>query len=151
MGAHKSGIPLGAELDLWLRKLTDEELATTKADLEEDIGMIKSQIQEARARAASSGDYSDADWYRRANGAQRVKAVQFNACCREQGRRRRETANRNRASLGNNPWESAFCKAARELLKPETFESLSRRAHEIVEDRRALMMAVELGGQDVGT
>lgn len=80
----------GADLDLALRALSDDEIVALKLDLQEDLGEIKEQLRQARVRAATTGSYSDSDWYSRANGAHRVKANQYNAACVEQGRRRRE-------------------------------------------------------------
>jgi hypothetical protein len=129
----------GSDLDAELRAMSDDELQQLKLDLQEEISSIKGQLIEARARVHVTGQYSDSDWYRRANGAQRVKGNQYNAACAEQGRRRRELADKRRASLGENPFERAFVKAARELLSEDRFAYISRRAWEIADEAAAAM------------
>ena len=89
-GVEENEIPAGGvDLDNYLKGLSDEALLVLKSDVQEDIGEIKEQLSEARARVHVTGKYADGDWYRRAMSAQRIKANQYNAACVEQGRRRR--------------------------------------------------------------
>lgn len=119
----------GVDLDAYLRQLDDESLTGLRLDLQEDLGEIKDQLRDARAKVHISGVYSDNDWYRRAMGAQRVKANQYNAACAEVGRRRKRfTVER------ESTWERAFVNAAKERLTGAQFNELVARAHEIQQE-----------------
>lgn len=119
----------GAALDNYLRQLDDDSLTALRLDLQEDLGEIKAQLGEARSNVHISGVYSDNDWYRRAMGAQRVKANQYNAACAEVGKRRKKVSVEREGS-----WERAFVNAAKEKLTGAEFNALVTRAHEIQQE-----------------
>jgi hypothetical protein len=54
-----------------LEELDREGLLDLQAKVCESLDAIKTQLDEAKANAAQNGNYSDADWFRRAQSAQR--------------------------------------------------------------------------------
>jgi hypothetical protein len=146
--ADEHDVPTGgSDLDDFLRGLSDEDIVELKLDLQEDLGDIKEQLSAARRLAASTGNYSDSDWFRRAESAQRVKANQYNSCCAEQGRRNREHREKNiaaaaRLGLPTNPgsprggddFTRAFYRAAKKLLPAEMVGQLRACAEQILEE-----------------
>ena len=121
-GVEENEIPAGGvDLDNYLKGLSDEGLLVLKSDVQEDIGEIKEQLSEARARVHVTGKYADGDWYRRAMSAQRIKANQYNAACVEQGRRRRasrgEVGVKAAVRRDSGRWQGEICKAARDAAE----------------------------------
>jgi hypothetical protein len=69
-----------------------EQLLEWKLQVETDLGDIQQQISEAKARAFQ-GDYSDPDWFQRANHSLRMKkrlTQQLQGCLTKLKRLRRE-------------------------------------------------------------
>ncbi len=91
--------------------------------LDEDIGSIKSQIEEAKTRRWSHGQYSDPSWWRRANDALHHKGRQRQAYQTALGQvNRRLRALRN--DQANQDIRQLFMDAAKRLLPPETLQLL---------------------------
>ena len=115
--------------------MTNKEL-TTREELEDQLeellwekeqelarlDSIKAQVEEARRKAAITGDYSDSDWYNRAEGAQR-------ACSRNVQKINHDISAINRKLKRLNIEESdseyrRFRIAAHRLLDADTFQRI---------------------------
>jgi hypothetical protein len=72
------------------------DLLTVKSLVDTDITFIKAQIDEAKGRAAATGDYSDREWFRKAMSSLRIKGLLSQRIQTELGKRRQERKNRNR-------------------------------------------------------
>lgn len=103
---------------------TKEALLELRLEIQGDIDRINGQLADARRAAASDGDYSDADWYRRAETALRHKGRLMQRIQLELTRLRGKQSNK---------LESAFIEAARELLLPDVFQNIMDAAHERLE------------------
>lgn len=89
------------------------------------IAHLKLQISEAKGRAATTGDYSDANWFNRANHALRMFQREHQQCLREIGDRNKKQ--RREPSI---TFERHFMRAARARLDPDLYESLLEEARE---------------------
>lgn len=87
--------------------------------LMEKLAHLKSQIEGAKANAAATGDYSDRDWYNRANLAYRMVAKEHQTCLREIGER-----NRARRRANGDSVDRRFISIARHRLDPDLFKSI---------------------------
>lgn len=97
------------------RDYTDEQLQELQVTLLEDMASIRYQLEEAKSKAATGGDYSDADWFRKASYALRMKGAQQQAVSIEVGRRKR---------LVQSTLETWFVRVAREILDEDLFEEI---------------------------
>lgn len=121
------GVPKGgADLDDYLRDLSDDDLDTTRLDLMEDLSEIKAALQKARAQFAKTGRRTGAPgWYENATTAQRIKVNQLNAVCAENGRRKRA-----RRTTDEVRFEQQFIRAAKTTLPVDVYNRLVRQASE---------------------
>lgn len=85
----------------------------------EKLARLKMQIEGARAECAATGDYSDRDWYNRANFAYRMMAKEHQQCLREIGDRNKAQRKSNSDSQTN-----TFIAVARRRLDPDLFNSI---------------------------
>jgi hypothetical protein len=119
-------------------------LSLQRADLDDSIASIKTQIENSEAAEATLGTYRDAAWVRRVHSAQRHYERQRgeHASAIENLSRRivhLETAEKSR--------ERAFMAAAEELLPTESLREIWRRV-EAGDDRGFIgVTGVELRGQ----
>lgn len=60
-----------------INELSKNELLKAKLELELDIDNIKGQLDLAKSKVASSGEYADPIWYRNATQAMRIKQKQL--------------------------------------------------------------------------
>lgn len=104
-----AGLPLRQQLEALLDK----------------IAHLKMQIDGAKAEAAATGNYSDRDWYNRANHALRMAQKEHQQVQLEIGEQ-----NRAKKREGAAAWEKAFIDAARRRLEPELFMELVAEARE---------------------
>ncbi len=94
----------------------------------EEIASIKEQIARAKARAAAEGDYSDANWYQRANRALRHKQIEHQSLLRSAAELRKRL--KQEAQREQNPrFEQAFIAAAKGMLDEDTFQRIVQRAN----------------------
>ena len=91
----------------------------------EKIARLKMQIDGAKAHCAQTGDYSDADWYNRANYALRMVAKEHQQCIREIGERNKRTKLENAARF-----ERLFVEIARRRLHRELFQEIFNEAQQ---------------------
>lgn len=100
-----------------------------------DIASIKSQLEEARSRARTTGVYSDPDWYNGARYALRRKSLHLQRLQTEMGRRRRGRGKQGHASgtvaAGDAVWLrflTKFHDAARRRLPKALVQELEQEA-----------------------
>lgn len=105
------------------RSYTDEQLQDTQTILLEDMASIRYQLEVAKSNAATEGDYSDPDWFRKATYALRMKSAQLQAINVEMGRRKRLLQSR---------LETWFVRIARDILEEDLFEEIMDEAKEKV-------------------
>lgn len=105
------------------RNYTDEQLQDTQVILLEDMASIRYQLEAAKSNAAMDGEYADADWFRKATYALRMKGAQQQAISIEVGRRKR---------LAQSALETWFVRIAREILEEDLFEEIMDEAKEKV-------------------
>lgn len=124
-----------------LPELQAERVATMQEmnDLDEALSHIKSQIAEAKARAADSGEYVDRGWFRRIEDAKRIKGRQRVALQNDLGDLNREIKKREHEASRRekDQWAWEFVAVVRRAAGPEKFE----------EYRRAADIAFALGDQ----
>jgi len=107
------------------REATLEELAA----VDEVLGDLKSQLAEAKARRAETGDYSDRAWFRRTEDAKRVKGAERLALQEALGEINREIKKREHAEQqrDKNHWAWAFVRVVQREA-PDKFEQYKRAA-----------------------
>jgi len=105
------------------RNYTDEQLQDTQVILLEDMASIRYQLEAAKSNAATDGEYADADWFRKATYALRMKGAQQQAISIEVGRRKRMTQSR---------LETWFVRIAREILEEDLFDEIMDEAKDKV-------------------
>jgi hypothetical protein len=105
------------------RNYTDEQLQDTQVILLEDMASIRYQLEAAKSNAAMDGEYADADWFRKATYALRMKGAQQQAISIEVGRRKRMTQSR---------LETWFVRIAREILEEDLFDEIMDEAKDKV-------------------
>lgn len=106
-----------------VKDMSTEDIEVRLGAVTAEIAEIKAQIGEAKGYAAETGEYSDADWFRRANLALRFKGREHQALQLEFGRRRKEERRAYNSSM-----ERAFIDAARAKLDATTFRLLMNEA-----------------------
>lgn len=96
-----------------------DELLTLKAQIDDEMASIRSQIEKARAHQKLTGEYAHPDWYRRANDALRHRGRESQ---RIQIRMAKLRAERHAELQSQNPSDAeAFVRAARLILDRETY------------------------------
>lgn len=90
-----------------------------------DMSTIHAKIQKAKVNHQLTGEYADADWYRRANSAYKVKGVQQELVKRELGKRRRQERANNNMNLNK-----VFVDKAKEVLESSVFNEILEKAKE---------------------
>lgn len=87
--------------------------------LMEKIAHLKSQVNGAKADAASGNGYSDNDWFNRASHALRMTQIEHQKCLREIGDRNKAARHARGQTAANR-----FVDVARRLLDRETFSQI---------------------------
>lgn len=106
------------------RNYTDEQLQDTQVILLEDMASIRYQLEAAKSNAAMDGEYADADWFRKATYALRMKGAQQQAISIEVGRRKR---------LIQSTLETWFVRVARQILEEDLFEEIMDEAKHLTQ------------------
>lgn len=96
-----------------------QELLDLKLQVEVEMSSIKSQLAEAKGRAATEGEYSDPIWFRRAHDALRIKGRHAQQIQIELGK-----SNRAKKDAEQLRWEKVFVDVSKELLEENIFEKL---------------------------
>jgi hypothetical protein len=111
------------------RNYTDEQLQDTQVILLEDMASIRYQLESAKSAAALENEYADADWFRKATYALRMKGAQQQAISIEVGRRKR---------LAQSTLETWFVRIAREILEEDLFEEIMDEAKDKVRSNSSM-------------
>ena len=102
-----------------VKDMSTDDIERRLGEVTAEIAEIKAQIGEAKGYAAETGEYSDADWFLRANLALRHKGREHQALQLEFGRRRKEERRVHNATI-----ERAFIDVARVRLDYKTFQAI---------------------------
>jgi hypothetical protein len=105
-----------------------EELLKLRDELQADADHIKMQLEHARARARQDNDYSDGDWYARAQAALRAKNREIQKITRKAAALRRQE----KGSF-NMSYERHFVEEAFRRLDPQVFQAIKDTAMELAE------------------
>ena len=97
----------------------------------EDIDSIEYQIESAQLKVRTNGEYSDGQWYIKANYAMRRKRKTMEFIKMIQGERRRERNMAQNATLAN-----IFIDVARENLQDHEFEAILDEAKDALEKKQ---------------
>lgn len=124
-----------------LEGLTEEELVRLKLETDASIAHIQSQIDSARIDA-QEGEYSDRNWWKKANSARKIKGVQSQQLQHALGQLRAEKRKKNSSNF-----ESKFIEVARRKLPPELFSELTDITLRLVEQRDEKTPAHETSGK----
>lgn len=102
-----------------VKNMSTEDIERRLGAVTVEIAEIKAQIGEAKSIAAKTGEYSDPEWFHRANLALRFKGREHQALQLEFGKRRKEERRANNARI-----ERVFIDVARAKLDSTTFRLL---------------------------
>lgn len=102
------------------------ELNDELGEIDERRAAIQGQIDKAKADRRTTGEYADADWFRRAKGALRHLGVERSEVCREIGE-----ANRRIRVLNNSLNQNTFYLAVREVVDDATWQVIVARHEQL--------------------
>ena len=102
-----------------VKDMSTEDIERRLGDVTAEIAKIKAQIGEAKGIAAETGEYSETEWFHRANLALRLKGREHQALQLEFGRRRKEDRRAFNATV-----EREFINVARTRLDYATFRAI---------------------------
>jgi hypothetical protein len=108
-----------------MKIIPTQDLVRRADDLLENIAGIKAQLEAAKGKAVANGEYSDPDWFSRAQFALRMKGREHQMILTEIAARRKEEKRK-----ANDTVERRFIDVARRRLDPELFGELMREAQE---------------------
>lgn len=111
-----------------IERLSTEQIERRVADLTYNVGQIKNQIEQAKLDAKLNGNYSDPDWFQRANHAARMLGREHQMLLLELAKRKKSTRRQFNTRL-----ERAFMDTARLRLDPDLFRSILDEAYEIAD------------------
>jgi hypothetical protein len=112
-----------------LDDMSDADLTELELLLSGDLTGIKDALGQAHTRLITDGEYSDPDWYRRANTARRIKARQIVMVQRQRKALRRAA---HAARGGRLP--DFFMDAARLILNEKAFRAIHETAETMLAD-----------------
>lgn len=118
-----------------LTKLSREALDRRVVEVMTEMANIRSQVNDAKSHTATTGDYSDADWFRRAEHALRMRGIEHQKLAQEVGRR-----NRQEKTERANAREVHFVRIAKRRLDPALFA-------EILDEAKDAEIAALVNGQ----
>lgn len=105
--------------------MDSQELQDALDQLLEDCVQIKTQLDDAKSKAATEGEYADRAWFNSAQHALRIKGQQQQFIQRLLGERRRVER-----QTHNNSVERRFVEAAKRRLHDEVFQDLMTEAND---------------------
>lgn len=111
---------------------TDEELQARLDEVSEELASIRLQVDTAKSRARAQGEYSDPDWFHRAQFALRMKGQEHQRIQRELSRRKKRAREHADNSIGE-----CFIRAAKRRLDEEVFTDIMAEAKEEFEYQAA--------------
>lgn len=95
------------------------ELDQKREELEFKLANVKGQLEKAAAHRIATGEYADADWYRRAKAVQRYTGIEH-----QQLLRQISAIKRTQREVNARSFDACFVDAARALLPPDEFRRL---------------------------
>lgn len=113
----------GEQRNVDLSKMSRAALVELRDKLQDELVQIKIQLDTAKARVHTDGEYADADWYASAMAAKRLKGQQLQRIQTQLGKKRRGE---------NDSVERAFVDICRVRLHPETFQEIMGEANDRV-------------------
>lgn len=119
-------------------QLSETELIKLQQAVSAHLVSLKGQIERAKANRQTAGEYADADWFARVNGAARLYGMLHQATCADRSRRKAERKEGQESQMA---WEREFVKAAKVLLSPKLYE-------DIVNVTNRNLKEQEKGGED---
>ena len=103
--------------------MSDEELVKALPVVEQSLADIRAQLDNARTRKVTTGEYADAQWYSRARAALRYKGIEHQAIVREKALRAKQLRVARAEDVNQK-----FVSSARRLLTPEEFKLIMEEA-----------------------
>jgi hypothetical protein len=100
-----------------LSLLSLDELVTLKVQIARDRDAIDSQLDEAKAKAAATGEYAPLDWFHRAKSARQFKTRDYQLVEAEIAKRNRKAKESKKDLI-----RGYFIEVAREQLDKDTFD-----------------------------
>jgi hypothetical protein len=108
--------------NLDVNSLSREQILDMLPQLTAEMDEIRTQIEDAKAKAAATGDYADREWFRRAKYALRAKGRLHQQLQYRLGVLRKER------STQSTEVEKQFVNVAREVLPDEQFHRILQTA-----------------------
>lgn len=106
-----------------LKAASEDELIDLKIEVDDDIIRITDQINAAKAEHIESGSYANADWYRRATTAKKIKGhlsqrIQIELARKKEERKKKDHERRDIDRAGY------LLEAMKQVLTPEQYEKV---------------------------
>jgi hypothetical protein len=117
---------------VYLRELSDKELASNIALLEKEMCSIDAQINAAKGRLHAVEIYADPIWFSKAKTSRKYKGFRHQQLLVELGRRTKERKHREQQTI-----ENRFIRIAKIRLLPDLFQSILDEAKMDVENGHA--------------
>jgi predicted HNH restriction endonuclease len=115
-----------------LESMTIDELLQEKIVVDDALSRVKGQLEDARRRAATDGEYSDRDWYSRARGAVRMFGTRSQKIQARlaQLKREQKQGNFERSNAQSDRFKHVFMRLVRERLGDAQYLELCALARE---------------------
>lgn len=113
--------------DYDVTKLSIQELQNLRLEMDKERAIIEQQISEAKSKRYHTGEWSDAKWFKSANGAYKAKGFAISVICNELSKRRKERSKSIRSVA------DYFVDTAKQILSAETFNLIMAKAKELAE------------------
>lgn len=112
-------------------KTKHSDLKTKLVDVMADMNRVKDQIGRAKARAASTGDYSDTKWYRAANAALNHLKTEHQTVLLQLSDIKAQIVaeEKQQNKLAGQTFERLFIKTAQRVLPAEQYRQLLTLTH----------------------
>jgi hypothetical protein len=110
--------------------MSNADISTRLEDVSKEMVSLKDQLESAKVRRIETGEYADADWFRRTTTRLRHRGREHQALLVESGRRRRESRKSAKLVLDASR-DRFFIRVALKRLPRELFEEIAREAEEI--------------------
>ena len=102
-------------LEVDLPNMSKEELIDLKLKVDNEILYVKNQIEDAKAKLITDGEYSDPKWYSKINGARRFLGIASQKIQAEMAKRKQKN---------QKDFHCAFVDVAKRRLSPELFNEI---------------------------
>lgn len=112
-----------------LEPLNRDQLQDLRGKIEDRLDRVKGQISKAKADLHITGEYSDPDWFQRAETAKRIMGRQLQKIQPRQGELKRQ-----RSSSAS--FEKTFFEVCQTNLPPEVFLDLKAKANRKIDEQQ---------------